>query len=171
MPNISLIACVDSTGGLGNKGELLFNIPQDMSRFRILTKGHPVIMGRKTWDSIPEKFRPLPGRQNIVITSQKGLWSELYDVGANPYYACGISDAMRRAKESPGSDEIFVIGGERVYEDFRPFCNKIYLTEVAARREFDVLFRMDLEDFEVVFESANEHEGLEYKFKTYVRKV
>ncbi|MGH7175340.1 MAG: dihydrofolate reductase, partial [Minisyncoccia bacterium] len=73
MPRIAIIAALgQQTRALGKNGALLWRIPEDLKRFKALTLGHPVIMGRKTWESLPEKYRPLPGRTNIVVTRQAG---------------------------------------------------------------------------------------------------
>ena len=72
-PAVVLIAAVARDGAIGRDNELLVRIPEDMARFKALTMGHPVIMGRKTWDSIPPRFRPLPGRRNLVLSRTKGL--------------------------------------------------------------------------------------------------
>ena len=65
---ISLLAAVARNGGIGRDGTIPWRIPEDMGRFRALTMGHPVVMGRRTWDSLPDRFQPLPGRRNIVVT-------------------------------------------------------------------------------------------------------
>ncbi len=135
MGTVSIIAALgEKTRALGKDGELLFSIPEDLKRFKALTLGHPVIMGRKTWESLPEKVRPLPGRTNIVLTSKKEYRAE----GAEVVYT--KEDALRKASASQGASEIFIIGGGEVYAVFLPFTNRLYLTLVPNDAEGDVFF-------------------------------
>lgn len=109
---ISLIVAVDENGGIGYDGQLLTSIPEDLQRFKSLTTGHIVIMGRKTWDSLPKK--PLPKRRNIVISNQK---QENFMT---------IPECLEEIKDI--EDEIFVIGGGNIYKYFLPLTNRIYIT-------------------------------------------
>src|SRR3989344_8265108 len=101
---ISLIAAIGKNRELGKGGRLLWHIPEDMRRFKALTLGHPVIMGRKTWESLPQMFRPLPGRTNIVVTRQTG-----YEA-SGAIVADSLEAARAAAARAPGADEVFVIG-------------------------------------------------------------
>ena len=115
----SLIACVGKNRELGKKGDLIFHIKEDMKFFRETTSGHKVVMGRKTWESLPHK---LPNRTNIVISSQ--------DVEGPDEV---IHDVLKFITENKDTEEeIFVIGGGKIYEEFLPDAKKIYLTEVEA---------------------------------------
>lgn len=158
---ISLVACVQTPNlGIGKDNDLLYKIPNDMKRFRDLTAGHPIIMGRKTYESIG---RPLPKRTNIVISSVMTETEGLKIVW-------NISDAMSCALENPGADEVFVIGGEKIYEDFLPFANKMYLTLVEGNKDAEAYFpRWVPSQWEVSFERNEEHEGIKYSFVTYNR--
>lgn len=101
-------------GVIGRAGAMPWSLPEDMAFFRRTTTGHPVIMGRRTWESFPERFRPLPGRTNIVITSSP----ERVDGGAGPgavLTASSYAEAVRLARTSPGAERIWVIGGGEVY--------------------------------------------------------
>src|SRR3990167_8134080 len=102
---ISLIAAIGKNRELGKGGKLLWHLPDDMRRFKALTTGHPVIMGRKTWESLPQMYRPLPGRTNIVVTRQTGYEAS----GATA--AAALEAARPFSRRAPGADEIFVIGG------------------------------------------------------------
>lgn len=135
MHRISLIAAIGArTRALGKDGTLLFSIPEDLKRFRTLTKGHPVIMGRKTWESLPEAVRPLPGRSNFVVTRQE-------DYQAPGALVVGsINEAIRMAKVVSGNDEIFVIGGGELYTLALPHADRLYLTLVDDDTEGDVFF-------------------------------
>lgn len=132
---ISLIAALGvHTRALGKGGHLLWNIKADMARFKSLTMGHPVVMGRKTWESIPQVFRPLPGRSNIVVTRQNDYLAE----GA--LCVSSLSHAIVEAAKAPGADEIFVIGGGELYAEALSLSSRLYLTLVEDNAEGDVFF-------------------------------
>lgn len=133
-PLISLIAAIGTrTRGLGKGGELLWRLPDDMKRFKALTTGHVVIMGRKTWESIPEKFRPLPDRTNIVITRDTTYEA----LGATVNHT--LAEALEKAREVE-HEEIFIIGGAQVYTESIPEADRLYLTLVDSDDEADVFF-------------------------------
>jgi dihydrofolate reductase len=122
-PKLSLIVAASENGVIGRDGTLPWRIPEDMKRFKTLTMGKPLIMGRKTWDSLPKK--PLPGRTNIVITRDRALSAP----GAVIVHS--FADALARARaEHP--DEIMVIGGEAIFAESLPSANFVYLTQVHA---------------------------------------
>lgn len=124
----SLIACVGKNRELGKNGGLVFHFKEDMQFFKETTKGHKVVMGRKTWESLPGK---LPNRTNIVISTQ--------DFDGPDEIIHDVSDFINQNKDS--SEEIFVIGGGKIYAEFLPYASKIYLTEVNAEdNDADVYF-------------------------------
>ncbi len=123
---VSLVYAQSRNGIIGNKGALPWHIPSDLQRFKQTTFGKPIIMGRKTWDSLPRK--PLAGRQNIVITRQKNWVPEGADVAAS------VAAALQLAGDAP---EVCVIGGGEIYELFLPLADRIYLTEVNMDVEGD----------------------------------
>lgn len=131
---IALIAAVGRNRAIGKDNQLLWTIPEDLKRFKALTTGHPVIMGRKTWESLPEKFRPLPGRTNIVITRDS-----TYDA-PGAVLAQSFPEALSRARDAEGAEEIFAIGGQQVYECALPFASKLYLTVIDDEKEGDAFF-------------------------------
>ncbi len=139
MGRIAIIAAVGRNRELGLGGKLLWHIPDDMRRFKELTTGHPVIMGRKTWESLPQKFRPLPGRTNIVVTRQTG------------YEAAGatVVDSLEAAR-AKGAGEVFVIGGGELYAAALPFANRLYLTLVDADTDADTFFPPYESEFVVI---------------------
>ena len=142
---ISLIAAIGRNRELGKGGELLWRLPDDMKRFKEITTGHPVIMGRKTWESIPEKFRPLPGRTNIVVTRQSG-----YEA-AGAVVVDSLESARAAAARAVGSDEIFIIGGGELYAAALPFAHRLYLTFVdASVPDADTFFPVYENDFTLV---------------------
>ncbi|MEO6280070.1 dihydrofolate reductase [Roseateles sp.] len=121
MSLITLVAAIAKDGAIGRDNALLWHIPEDMARFKALTLGKPVVMGRKTWDSIPAKFRPLPGRRNLVVSRSA---TEL--PGAEVFASL---DAALAACAEP---EVCVIGGGEIYALALPRAAKLALTEVDA---------------------------------------
>jgi dihydrofolate reductase len=134
---LSLIVARGRNGVIGREGALPWKLSSDMARFKAITMGKPVLMGRKTWDSLPGKFRPLPGRKNIVLTRDKdfralGAWV-FSDLAA----ALAAAKAMAAAD---GVDEVHVIGGARLYAETLKLADRLYLTEVAAAPDGDAHF-------------------------------
>lgn len=130
-PHIALIAGVSRNGVIGRDNRLLWHLPEDLAYFRRTTLGAPVLMGRKTWDSLPERFRPLPGRRNLVLTRQAG-WAA---TGAEP--VASVEDALQRAA---GATVLYVIGGEQVYQAALPLARTLLLTEIEEDFEGDARF-------------------------------
>jgi dihydrofolate reductase len=119
MTIISLVYAQSRNGIIGDKGDLPWRLPSDLKRFKTVTLGKPVIMGRKTWDSLPRK--PLPGRPNIIITRQSNISAE----GATVVKT--IDDALKVAGPV---EEVCIIGGAEIYRSFLPRAHRIYLTEI-----------------------------------------
>jgi dihydrofolate reductase len=130
-PRIVLVVAVARNGVIGHHGTLPWRISSDLKRFKATTMGKPVIMGRKTWESLPR--RPLPGRRNIVITRDRHYRAD----GA--VVAASLDEALAHARES-GSDEICVIGGSDIFRQTLPMADRLYLTEVDLEPEGDVFF-------------------------------
>ena len=126
---ISMIVAVSDDMGIGKNNELLWHIPGDLKRFKDLTYGNIVIMGKKTWESLPRK--PLPGRKNIVLTDIPGEYFE----GATS--AWSVEDALTKCK---GGDETFIIGGESIYHQFMPLADRLYITHVHKNAAADTYF-------------------------------
>ncbi len=126
---ISIIVAVAQNNAIGKDNELLWHLPEDLKRFKAITSGHPVIMGRRTWESLPK--RPLPNRRNIVISDIPG------DVLDGAEIAGSIEEAVNLCDPA---EENFVIGGASVYRQFLPLCNRLYLTRVYKDYEGDVFF-------------------------------
>lgn len=122
---ISIVVAVSDNNAIGAGGTLLWRLPKDMEYFKKITMGHHVLMGRKTWDSIPAKFRPLTGRVNIVITRQKDFKAE----GA--VVVKSLEEGIELAKNA-GEQELMVIGGGEIYKQVFPETDKVYLTKVHA---------------------------------------
>ncbi len=129
-PEITIIAAVCANGAIGRNGQLLFHISEDLRRFKSLTMGHPIIMGRKTFESFPKG--PLPGRRNIVISRQ----ADYAPAGAEVYPSPRAALAA-----CAGADKVYVIGGEQIYREFMPLANVLELTEIdAAPADADAFF-------------------------------
>ena len=126
MKQLHLIYARAANGVIGKDGGLPWRLPEDMAHFKRTTSGHPVIMGRKTWDSLPPNFRPLPGRTNIVVTRQPDWGAE----GA--MRASSIDDALALC---PSDSDAWVIGGAQIYRESLPLAHTAVVTEIDA--DFD----------------------------------
>ena len=135
---VALIAAVARNGVIGHDNDLLWKLPQDLAFFKRTTLGNPVIMCRKTWDSIPARFRPLTGRTNIVVTRQAGWHAD----GA--LVSHGFEQALELALESvapnPHGLRAFVIGGAELYALALPHADELVLTEIDRDFEGDARF-------------------------------
>ncbi len=154
---LSIIAIIGKNRELGKDNKLIWNIPEDLKRFRKLTSGHPVIMGRKTFESVG---RPLPNRTNIVITS-------------DPYVRVGgaevvhsLDEAIALAKKSPGGEEIFVIGGGQVYAQAIDRADRLYLTIVDAVADANTFFPDYSRFSKVISEESHESGGYHFRYLT-----
>ena len=128
---VSLVAAVARGGVIGDGDTIPWHLPEDLAFFRELTLGSPVVMGRRTWDSIPDRFRPLPGRRNIVMTRNPDWQAE----GAER--AASLDDALDLVD---GAEQVYVIGGAEIFEAALPRADELVLTEVALDVEGDTLF-------------------------------
>jgi len=129
---ISIIAAYNNNKIIGRDGKIPWHLPEDLKRFKEFTMGSPIIMGRKTWESIG---RPLPGRSNIVVTSQSSITFPT-GVDVAPTYLSAMIGAM----ETYSADEIFIIGGEKIYRQALPYADKMYLTHVYDDAPGDTVF-------------------------------
>lgn len=125
-PVISLVAAVARNGVIGRGNELAWRLPEDLRHLRQLTMGAPVIMGRSTWESLPARFRPLPGRRNLVLSRQAAYRADGADVVHD------LDQALHRVPDAP---RVFVIGGAQVYALALPRADELVLTEID--RDFD----------------------------------
>lgn len=153
---LSLIAAIGKNNELGKENKLLWNLPADMKHFRETTSGHPVIMGRKTFESIG---RPLPNRQNIVITRDVTYTKESVEV------VHSIEEALRLFENSKA--EVFIIGGAEIYKQALPYANKLYITKVESNfQDADTFFpEFNVEDWqEIKNEKYLKDEDNDYDF-------
>ncbi|MEO5881186.1 MAG: dihydrofolate reductase [Caldimonas sp.] len=160
-PVLSLLAAVARDGGIGYRGELLVRIADDLRRFKRLTLGSPIVMGRKTWEAIG---RPLPGRQNIVVSRDPGWHAE----GATS--AASLDAAIALAATS---ERLFVIGGAEMYALALPRADELELTEIDAEFPADTFFPpWSRGDFRQTSREAHATpEGLRYSFVSYKRNA
>lgn len=152
---VSIIAAIDEKRGLGKNNDLLFRIPEDLQRFRQLTAGKPVIMGRKTFESIG---RVLPNRTNIIITRDKNFKAE------GTIVVHSLEEALQQAQSKPSNEEIFIIGGGQIFAQALPLVQKLYLTLVEGDYGADTFFPDYSEFKKVVFEEFRESGGYRYRF-------
>ena len=156
---VGLIWAQSTSGVIGRDGAIPWHLPEDLARFKTLTMGHTVVMGRRTWDSLPERFRPLPGRRNIVLTRNSGFDAP----GAEVFGS--IDDAI--------DDQTWVIGGSEIYHLALPAATRCEVTEV----EIDLRLEDDDALAPVLDESwigtrgpwQDSSSGLRYRFHTYHR--
>lgn len=155
---IKIIAAIAHNNVIGKDGGLPWHIPEDLKRFRKLTEGHIVVMGRKTYESILARLgRPLPNRTSVVITRQLD-----YSVAAGVVRLASLEEALRVF----AGQDIFVIGGAQVYKDALPLVDELYITQVRQSPEGDTFFpEVDWANWKVVH--TEQHEG--YTFTDYQR--
>ena len=161
---VSLVAAFAHGGVIGRDNSIPWRIQADVARFREITMGHPVVMGRRTWDSIPDRFRPLPGRRNIVVT-RNPKW---YGDGAER--AGSLEEALDLTRDA---SEVYVIGGAELYAAALPLADELLLTEIDAEIEGDALFpQFDRSVFEEVEREPHLQEGgPPFAFVRYVRRA
>lgn len=159
--HISAIAIISKNRGLGFENKLLFHIPGELPRFKTITTGHPVIMGRKTHESID---RLLPNRTNIIITRDSSYKID----GAIIVH--DLPEAIDVAKKSPGADEIFIIGGGQTFTEALPMTDRLYLTVVDTEVSADTFFPDYSEFTKVITEEKHTEWGHPYTFLTLERK-
>lgn len=158
------IAAIDKNGNIGNKGDLLFHIPEDMKHFRARTLGKTVVMGRKTLDSFPGG-KPLPKRRNIVLSHT------VKEIDGAEFV--GGTDELMKVLADVDTDDVFVLGGESIYTLLLPMCDTVILTEVDAEApEADKKFpEMNDADWFLAEQSpVTESNGYSFKICTYKRK-
>ncbi len=153
---LSLIAAMAENRVIGRGPEIPWDLPDDRRRFRELTWGHPIVMGRKTFETLDA---PLPGRDTIVLTRDRGFRAE----GCRVVH--GQDEVLRAASDA---EEVFICGGGEVYREFLPLADKIYLTVLHLKVEGDVLFPEIPEDF-VVTTAEQVSEPVQHSFLVYER--
>lgn len=157
---IAIVVAHASNRVIGRDGELPWRLPSDLRRFRELTVGHTVVMGRRTWESLPDAYRPLPGRRNLVLSADPSFDADGAEVFASLERALAASEG-----------DCFVIGGEAAYREALPRCERLYATEIEAEVEGDAFFpNVEPADWRCVEEGAPLTESeLGFRFRTYER--
>ena len=163
MKTISIIVAIAENNAIGKDNQLLWYIPDDLKRFKSLTTGHPVIMGKKTYESLPVK--PLPNRMNIVLT----------DVPGEKIKKCTMAYSIEEAiSHCPEGEECFVMGGGMIYKQFLEIADKLYITFVHKEFEADTFFpEIDFSKWELKEEEAHinsDKNSLSFTYKIFIRK-
>lgn len=160
---ISVVVAASTNNVIGARGELPWRLADDLKHFKAITMGKPIIMGRLTWESIG---RPLPGRQNIVMSRQSSFAADGCDVATTPAAALAAAGA---------ADEVMIIGGGRIYEMFLPKARRLYLTRVHADIDGDTFFpNINAADWQLISREARTADEMnEYPFdlRVYERTV
>jgi len=155
---ITIIAAISENGVLGKDNKLIWHLPEDLKRFKRFTFGHSIIMGRKTFESLP---KALPGRHNIVVTTNK------------KFFAVGITvcHSLIEAIKASGDDlQPFIIGGGQIYQQAIKLADKIELTKIYKSFDGDVFFpEIDSKLWHLDKEEKHEHSNLKYSYLTYLK--
>ncbi len=165
-PMLSIIVAQAENRAIGLNGDMPWHLSGDLKRFKALTMGHPVVMGRRTWESLPK--RPLAGRRNIVFSQSADFAPEGAEVVRS------VNELFNLLRDS--DDEVFIIGGGRIYNMLMPWTNRLYITWVHKEfPEADTFFpTIDLSEFTKVNETermTDEKNGLEFSYAEYDRKI
>lgn len=158
---MNLIAAVDNNWGIGKGQDLLFHIPEDMQFFKAKTKGHPVVMGRKTFESIG---KPLPQRENIILTTN----TQYHPQGCTVINS--IPKLIEYLSNKYAIPDIYIIGGEMIYQKLLPYCDIAYITKIYETKDADKFFpNLDEKgDWHIASQSEmKEYQGIKYQFLTY----
>ena len=170
MKTITIIAAIARNNEIGRKGDLLWHIPADLRHFKTLTQGSTVIMGRKTWESLPK--RPLPKRCNIVVTGNRDYEAPGAVIAHSLQEALEI--AANTAVDDTSSSRIFIIGGGSIYSEAMPLADKLEITHIdAAAPDADTFFpAISPQEWKLISESAPEEDSTapSFTFRTYERK-
>ncbi|MCO5109490.1 MAG: dihydrofolate reductase [Burkholderiaceae bacterium] len=162
--HIALIYARAANGVIGKDGSMPWHLPEDLAHFKRLTQGSPVVMGRKTWDSLPPRFRPLPGRANIVVTRQEN-WNEI-----SAQRASSLRNALQIAEQSNPAT-VWVIGGAQIYAQALPLAQRVEVTEIAQDFDGDAHAPvLGPEWMETAREAHTSAGGLPFSFVRYERR-
>ena len=164
---ISIIAAIGANYAIGKDNDLIWSLPDDMNFFKKKTSGHTVIMGRLNYESIPKKWRPLPNRRNIILTTNP----EYQEEGVDIFHQ--MSEAIESARKA-GEEELFIIGGGQIYQLGLEYADTMYLTEIKAEFTADVFFptydKADWQEVERIPHQVDEKHAYPFDFVTYIRE-
>lgn len=174
MKEFSIIVAFDSKYGIGKNGKLPWGLPSDLKHFKEITttvankdKKNAVIMGRKTWESLPQKYRPLPGRVNLVLSKKGGL-----NLPSEVYCSQSLEDALSQLSSFKDLENIFVIGGAQIYVQAidHPLCQKLYVTHIQGEHGCDTFFPpISKQFFPISASEQYQEEGTVFQFSDYLR--
>lgn len=161
---IKIIVAASSNLVIGKENDLPWNLPTDMKHFKTVTSGHTVLMGRKCWESIPAKYRPLPNRKNIVLTRNTEYVAEGAQVAHN------LQDVLKKYKNS--DETLFVIGGAEIYDESFEMADYMFFTHIFDEVDGDVkLNKLDFQDWEMTdIDDLVEENGLKFRIEFYQKK-
>lgn len=166
--NISIIAAIAKNNVIGKDNDLIWHFPKDMTFFKTTTQNHWVIMGRKNYDSIPEKYRPLPNRTNVIVTRQSDFKAPSCLV------VNSIEEALDQAKKAQ-QEEVFIIGGAQIYSETlrKNLATKLYLTHIDKAYDGDAFFpEIDFSQWKIIseeqYQKDEKHEA-DFVIKTYLK--
>lgn len=163
MKNISIIAAIADNGAIGKNNDLIWRLPNDLKRFKSLTDGHTIVMGRRTFESLPKGA--LPNRKNVVMTSMPEA------IGTSAFVCSSWEEMMDLTEKD---DNVFIIGGASIYSDALSIANRMYITRVHETFDADVFFpKIDYSEWEEVSRTeckADEKHLYDYTFIDYIRK-
>ena len=168
LPRVGLVWAEAANGIIGKAGVLPWHLPEDLAHFKAVTLGGTVVMGRKTWESLPERFRPLPGRMNIVLSRNPAFHKP-----EGVLHATAFTDAMSKLAHEDKIERIFVIGGQQIFKEaiVHPLCERIYLTKILQSFNCDAF----LPPIPAAFQEDNraeifEENNIRYYFAEYSKK-
>lgn len=166
---ISAIVAVDNNWGIGFNGDLLEHIPEDLKYFKELTSGYTVVMGRKTWDSLPK--RPLPNRYNYIITHNPPEMPAINVIGH--LSVCMTMEYLKEKILTQDDRETFIIGGGQIYKELLPYCDRVYVTKIFKNHlDVDTYFPNldEMDDWTPIARSSiHNYKDLTYQFWQYDR--
>jgi len=160
---INIIAAMDEKRGIGKNNDLLFRIPEDFERMRRLTRGHPIVMGRKTFESIG---RVLPERTSIVVTRDPQRVKKINFYSSQVQIVSNLAEGIDKAKQCPGHEEIFIFGGGEIFKEAldKRLVDRLYLTIAEGDFHADTFFPDYSEFKKVIREEFGESGGIKFKF-------
>jgi len=163
---MKIIVAVDSNWGIGYKGNLLFWIPEDLKLFKQMTLGKVVVMGRETFESLPNQ-EPLKDRINIVLSKNENFNNDKINI-------CRSLDGLFNELEKYDSDDVFIIGGESIYFQLLDFCNEAYVTKIEKEYVDVDKYFIDLDEYElwrmVAISEKRESKDVQYRFTKYIKR-
>lgn len=168
---IATVVCVDANWGIGNKNELLAHIPEDMKHFKEITTGGSIVVGRKTYDTFPKK--PLVDRTNIIITRKAKKKPKVQADGSIRSNMRYITTWLSNQDVIKNNNGIYIVGGESIYKELLPFCERVYITKILhAYEDVDTYFPNidEMPEWEMTSASEiKEYNGIQYQFCVYDR--